>query len=131
MIIIYDKANTLTLPYDDNGRVRYIKFVPGKNEVASEVWESVKEYNTVRMEHYARYLKPLNEQAAGDDGIKYDELSAAEVQELIENTMEISELEEIRSNENKRDKPRKSVLNAIDKQVKAINDVVERIEAGE
>lgn len=129
MIIIYDKANTLTLPYaNDKGKIEYQRFVPGKNEVSSEVWEAINNSNASRMEHYCRYLKPLNEQAAGDDGIKYNELSVAKIQELIENTMDIPDLEEIIDKENHRDKPRKSVIKSVNERIEYISKIEAKLE---
>ena len=131
MIIIYDKANTLNLPYtDESGAVQYIKFVPGKNEVESKVWEAIVKYNETRMEHYCRFLHPLNEEAAGDDGIDYAKLSVKELSELIENTMDVGELGDIETAENQRDKPRKSILKEIDKQIEAISKFEDKVNAG-
>ena len=131
MIIIYDKANTLNLPYtDENKNVKYYKFVPGRNEVEQKIWDAIVKYNEVRFEHYGKFLHPLNEEAATDDGLDYDALSAKEVSTLIENTMDISELASLEAAENGRDKPRKSVLKDIDKQIKAISDFEDKVNEG-
>lgn len=131
MIIIYDKANTLNLPYiDESGAVKYFKFVPGENEVAKTIWDAIKEYNEVRMEHYERFLHALDEVAAGDGGIDYASLSVKDLCELIENRMDIDKLAEIEAAENKRDKPRNSILKAINKQIEAISKFVDSVEAG-
>ena len=132
MIIIYDKANTLNLPYVDEVKgVSYFKFVPGKNEVDSKTWEAILEYNGSRFDHYGRFLRPLNEEAAGDNGIDYAALNVGETSELIENTMDVDSLIAIETAENQRDKPRKSILKAIDKQVEAITNFEKKVEAGE
>ena len=133
MIIIYDKANTLNLPFVDEVKgVKYFKFVPGRNEVDSKTWEAILKYNGARFDHYGRFLRPLNEEAAGDDGIDYAALNVKELSELIENTMDIGELGEIEAAEKSREKgERKSVLNAIEKQIEAITAFDKKIEAGE
>lgn len=131
MVIIYDKANTLNLPYtEESGAVKYVKFVPGKNEVTKEIWDAVVEYNETRMEHYCRFLRPLNEEAAGDGGIDYAKLSVKELSELIENTMDVGELGDIEKAETQRDKPRKSILKEIDKQIEAISKFEDKVNAG-
>ncbi|MCK5318358.1 MAG: hypothetical protein KAJ55_10600 [Anaerolineales bacterium] len=131
MVIIYDKANTLSLPYtDESGAVKYVKFVPGKNEVAKEIWNAIVKYNETRMEHYCRFLRPLNEEAAGDGGIDYAKLSVKELSELIENTMDVGELGDIEKAETQRDKPRKSILKEIDKQIEAISKFEDKVNAG-
>lgn len=130
MIIIYDKANTLNLPYaDKDGAVNYKMFVPGRNEVDSEIWEAIVEYNEKRFDHYGRFLHPLNEEAAGDDGIDYAALNVKELSELIENTMDIDQLGDIEAAEKSRDKgERKSVLKEIEKQINVIGDFTKKVE---
>ena len=131
MIIIYDKANTLNLPYtDESGAVQYVKFVPGKNEVESKIWAAVVKYNETRMEHYCRFLHALDEEAAGDDGINYAALNVKQLSELIENTMDVGELGDIEKAENQREKPRKSILKEIDKQIEAISKFEDKVNAG-
>ena len=44
--------------------------------------------------------------------------------------MDIDKLAEIEAAENKRDKPRQSILKAINKQVEAISKFVDKVEAG-
>lgn len=132
MIIIYDKANTLSLPYVDEAKaVKYVKFVPGKNEVEKKVWDAILEYNGSRFDHYGRFLRPLNEEAAGDGEIDYTALSVKELAELIENTMDVDALIAIETAEKLRDKPRKSVLKDIDKQVEAITKFEKSVEDGD
>lgn len=133
MIIIYDKANTLTLHYvDENKKVQKLKFVPGKQDVESKIWDAISEYNAKNMEHYERYLHPLNEAAAGDDGLDYDALNSREVGELVENTMVVAELEGFRVSEKAREKgPRATVIKAIDKQIKDLNAFDKKVTEGE
>jgi hypothetical protein len=131
MIIIYDKVNTLTLPYGKGKQVKYVKFVPGRNDVDSAVWEKVKEYNETRFEYYDKFLHALNEEAAGDGELDYEALTAREVATLIENEMDVANLEKLRDLENERDKPRVSVLKEIDKQIGKLNAFDNKVEAGE
>ncbi len=123
MIIIYDKANTLNLPYEaKNGTIKYRMFVPGRNEVDSEIWDAVKKYNEKNFAHYGRFLGPLNEKAAGDGPINYVALNVKELSELIENTMDIGQLGDIEAAEKGREKgERKSVLKEIEKQIDALS----------
>ena len=132
MIIIYDKANTLTLHYvNKDKKVQKLKFVPGKNEVESKIWDAISEYNSKNMEHYERYLHPLNEEAAGDGDLDYHALNSREVGELIENTMDVAELEGFRASENTREKgPRATVIKAIDKQIKALDAFDQKVAEG-
>ena len=132
MIIIYDKANTLNLYYtDESGAVKCNKFVPGENDIAKVIWDAIVKYNEVRMEYYGRFLHALDEKAAGDGGIDYAALNVNDLRELIENRMDVDKLIEIETAENKRSKPRQSILKAIDKQVEAISKFVDKVEAGE
>ena len=130
MIIIYDKANTLNLPYvHESGAVKYYKFVPGKNEVEKKVWDAIVEYNGTRFDHYGRFLRPLNEEAAGDGDIDYAALKPKELSELIENTFNIDELIIIETAEKGREKGgRKSVLKEIDKQIEIISKEEAKLE---
>ena len=133
MIIIYDKANTLNLSYvNEEGAVQFKMFVPGRNEVDSKIWEAIVETNKKRFDHYARFLHPLDEKAAGDDGIDYAALNVRDLSELIENTMDLDQLGEIEAAEKSREKgERKSVLKEIEKQIEAISNFTEKVEKGE
>ena len=121
MVIIYDKANTLKLSYSGaKGKVRYVTFVPGRNDVDSEIWETIFKANEKRFEHYGKFLYALDEESAGDNGIDYGALSPKKLSELIENTMDIDKLAEIEAAEKSREKgPRTSVLKEIEKQLSA------------
>lgn len=129
MIIIYDKANTLTLSYNtEKGNVKYVKFVPGRNDVDSEIWNAIVKTNEKRFEHYGKFLYALDEEAAGDNGIDYGALSPKKLSELIENSMDIDKLAEIEAAEKGREKgPRTAVLKEIEKQLKAFADLDKKI----
>lgn len=130
MIIIYDKANTLTLPYsNEKGNVKYVKFVPGRNDVDSEIWNAILKCNKKRFEHYGKFLRALDEEAAGDNGIDYAALSVKDLSELIENTYDINKLGDIEAAEKSREKgERKSVLKDIEKQLDALSAFDKKIE---
>ena len=130
MIIIYDKANTLNLSYvNEEGAVQFKMFVPGRNEVDSKIWEAIVETNKKRFDHYGRFLRPLNEEAAGDDVIDYADLNVKDLSELIENTMDIDQLGEIEAAEKSREKgERKSVLKEIEKQIDKLSAFDKQIE---
>lgn len=129
MIVIYDKANTLTLHYaNESGGIDKFRFVPGNNELTSDMWNAIKEYNEKNMEHYERYLFPLNEEAAGDDGLQYEKLNAREVGLLIENCQDVDELEGLKIVETD-GKDRKSVLKEIDSKIKKITSFTDKVDA--
>jgi hypothetical protein len=130
MIIIYDKANTLNLPYSDkDGAVNYKMFVPGRNDVESEIWDAIKEYNEKNFDHYGRFLGPVNEEAAGDGPINYAALNVKELSVLIENTMDIGQLGDIEAAEKSREKgERKSVLKEIENQINKLAAFDKKIE---
>lgn len=130
MVIIYDKANTLKLSYNtEKGKVRYVTFVPGRNDVDSEIWEAVVKANKKRFDHYGKFLHALNEEAAGDKGIDYAALGVRDLSELIENTMDIGQLGDIEAAEKSREKgERKSVLKDIEKQLDALSAFDKKIE---
>jgi len=118
MIVIYDKANTLTLTYVEAGGVKKFTFVPGTNEIPAETWEKLKAATKEEhWDHYKRYLKPVTET---DEAPNLAKMDAKDLEELIENTMDLDALAEIESEEKRREKPRKSVLSAIAKQAKEI-----------
>jgi len=134
MIVIYDKANTLTLSYtDEDKKVQYKRFIPGTNEVEASTWEKIKEAILARPkgdEQWAYYQRFLRTMAEDNDTLNYDDLNGGELADLIENTMEIDALAEIEAYEDGRDKPRKSVKTAIEKQIKKISDFNESVENG-
>ena len=121
MIIIYDKANTLKLSYSDaKGKVRYVTFVPGRNDVDSEIWDAIIKANEKRFEYYAKFLYALDKEAAGDNGIDYAALKPKDLSDLINNTMSIDKLADIEAAEKGREKgPRTVVLKEIEKQLNA------------
>ena len=137
IVVIYDKANTLSLPYvTGEGKkraVKYFKFVPGKNVVPSEVWDAINaELGEDRMANHARYLKPSEIEVKEDGGIDFDSIkNATEMCDLIENTMNLDELARIKVYEDNRDKPRKSVLSAIEDQIGEIEKFNKAVKDGE
>ena len=137
IVVIYDKANTLSLPYvTGEGKkraVKYFKFVPGKNVVSKEVWDAINaELGEDRMANHSRYLKPSEVEVTEDGGIDLDSVkNANDMCDLIENTMNLDELGKIEAYENNRDKPRKSVLSAIEDQINEIEKFNKQVEEGD
>lgn len=141
MIVTYGKANTLTLSYvEGEGKTRAVKlfkFVPGENQIKTEVWEKIKETilsrpkGEAQLDHYLTHLNPLEEAGNAPDGsVDYSALNARDLAELIDNTMNLDRLSAIEDYENETDRPRSTVLKAIEKQRKAINDFNEGVAAG-
>ena len=145
MIIFYGKPNTLALPYIDQKTKlqHFFRFVPGKNHIAEKVWLAVVKAAGKRMSYYDTVLtvfKPkdsINVDIDAEDGketipvdigcpeddIKYEDLNVKEMNALIENTMEISELEHLKKIENKRPMPRKTVLSALKEKIEQVQEV--------
>jgi len=135
-IELRDKDNKPIL--DDEGKPKlidkdfaeYFKFVPGKNSISKELWLKIVEYNKEDMDYYSTVLtifKPKideeTEEEIGEDdeNINIKELNAREMKDLVENTMTIGDLVYYEKTERERDKPRKTILNALRKQKDAIS----------
>lgn len=77
--IINDLPKSITFPCKIGGRYVACTFLPGENEILSEVWEAVKLQNKARFEaHYGQFLrewKPLNTQVALADELAGGPLS--------------------------------------------------------
>jgi hypothetical protein len=137
MIVIYDKANLLTLTYVDGPEgkksVKKFTFVPGRNEIPAEAWGKAKDAVLKRPNgeeqwaHYSRYLKPVVD---NDEPLDVVKLDAKDLEELIENTMQLEELAEIEAEEKKRERPRKAVMKAIEAQAKKIRNFREAVDNG-
>ena len=134
IIVIYNKANTLNLPYSvGEGKkrsVKFLKLVPGKNTVKESVWKLVcAEAGEERMANHSRYIK-VPEVSIDEAGkLDFDSLiNGAEMIEFVENIMSLDELKEAKDYEEGRSSPRKTVLIAIEKQVKSIQSMINEIE---
>jgi len=156
MIVFYTNPNTLKLPYgavkkvklrDRDGQViydakgniklinkkeaKYVRFIPGKNTISSELWVKVVEYNKKNWDYYSTILNVFKgkvdvkteiEIGANEDEININELAASEMKELVENTMDGKDIDRYLKNENKRDKPRSSVVKAIKRRKATISE---------
>lgn len=137
IVVIYGKANTLSLPYaTGEGKqrsVKYCKLVPGRNEILKSIWDSINsELGEERMANYARHLKPLDVEVAEDGSINFDDIkNVGDMCDLIEETMTLDKLAEIETYENNRDKPRVTVLRAIEDQKAEIEAFIKKVEDGE
>jgi hypothetical protein len=141
MVVVYDKANTLRLSYAEKVGERTItkfyKFLPGRNEISGEIWEKIKKAVLARpsgedqWDHYERYLKVVEAEETEDGGIDYSTMKSSDLADLVSNTMELNTLAEMESCENSRKKPRKVVLDAIEKQRKEIEDFQQQVENSE
>ena len=153
MIIFYNKPNTLSLPYiEEKTRLqKYFRFIPGKNHLPEKIWLAIVKAANKRMEYYETVLtvfKPKDsidikvdkddkeevisvDVGTNENDIDYNTLNVHEMISLIDNTMEISELEHLRSVEEKRDTVRKTVMKALDKKVEEIREVEEALKKKE
>lgn len=122
IIVISDKANITSLPFKTGKRSGVFDFLPGKNELDLDIWLSIAREAGDDMQHYSRFLKPL--EAVSDSTGKTDlaALSMDELIRLIDNTMDANELSTIYSFENS-GKKRKTVLKSIADQIAKINAI--------
>jgi len=127
MIVIHQKNNLVTLPYIINGKVSTFDFLPGRNQIEAKVFDAIKIYNKKRFEnHYQFILKPFSPPGAikkndiGDEEIIIFKLDAPSFVDLISNTNEIKLLKDYIKSEEKRDRPRNTILKAIKEK---INDI--------
>ena len=137
IVVIYGKANTLSLPYaTGEGKqraIKFFKFVPGRNEMPKAVWDAINaELGEDRMANYSRHLKPLEAEVSEDGKIDFDSLkNAGELCDLIEETMTLEGLAEIRAYEESRDTQRKTVIASLEKQETEIEAFIKKVEKGE
>ena len=133
-----DRDNNLI--YDAKGNVKlinkkeaaYVKFIPGRNTISNDLWVKIVEYNKKNWDFYSTILNvfkgkvdPKTEIEIGEDedSINIDTLSAPEMKELVENTMDVKDINRYLKNENKRDKPRPSVIKEIKRRKATISEV--------
>jgi hypothetical protein len=137
MIVIYDKANTCSLPYiEGEGKtsgVRFYKFKPGNNNIEPKVWDAIKEEilktgGEEKLEHYMRNIKLKAMEGTRRGGVT--DLSTEEFLKVIENTMTVPELENYKELEKGKTKgnQNKEVLKAIDAQLKVVKKADKELE---
>lgn len=118
VIVINNKAGILSLPYSVKGRVRYQDFMPGKNEIAADVLEAVKEaVGEAKWDHYSRHIKIQLE--ISEEGIELGDLTVNDAKTIIENTMSIEELNSFLDSESE-GKNRTGVKKAIEAQIEIL-----------
>lgn len=119
MIVINSKPGIVSLPYRPNPKdktnVKVFSFMPGKNSIDKDTWQKVKLEAGDTLDNH-----PL-EVFSEDDKIDVPKLNAKDMINLIENTIELSELDAYLDAENKSEKPRVTVVEAIEKQKKSID----------
>ena len=126
MIVVNKKPNITHLPYTAGKRKEIFSFAPGQNQIDPEIWQAVKETaGKARMQaHYAKFLKPIGEEI--DAPVDPATLNAEDFIDLISGAMHLDLLEQYaRAESSRRGGPRKSVMEAIDKQaaeIRAIED---------
>ena len=132
MVVIYDGLNLRTFR---GKRGEIVKLKPGKNVVDSSLWHRVKEakgeeekisaINLLIKQRMIKELQPVTADAKvvgdedGDGDTDIGNYNAETAIELVENTLNDSELEELQAAE-LAGKARKTVLKAIDAQREAI-----------
>jgi hypothetical protein len=126
MIVVNKKPNLTHLPYAVGKRRGVFSFKPGQNPIDPEIWQAVKETaGKKRMQvHYSHFLKPFGEE--NDAPVDPAALNAEDFIDLIGGAMELALLDRYAQVEKSRKGgPRKSVMEAIDKQaaeIRAIDD---------
>lgn len=136
MIVINNGANLRYMPYSKG----YFTFVPGKNEISVADWESVQKNLRDRKPEAQAVVNTILTVLGGS----YDEERKIDVgtedimvefdrnyhlaKKLIENTSDEGELRKYQARENSKEKPRASVLAAIDSQLSVIEAMVSEVE---
>ena len=133
MLVINDSARPINFIMNAM-QGKSIQIIPGKNDIKDEDWNNVvKEYGE-RLETYSfvRALEPKldpevkkehPEKEIPDNVSEYD---FASLKDLVDNTFEVSELEEALKLESKKQKPRKKVTDYINKKIKELKALDER-----
>jgi len=125
MIVINKKPNITHMPYTRNKRSFVQTFVPGQNVIDAETWQAIRKTAGDRMQvHYDAFLKPIGGQ---DQDVDPAKLSAEDFIELIGGAMTLELLDQYLAIENSRKGgARKSVVEAMEKQAAAINEIEAR-----
>jgi len=117
MIIIYEKANFQSFPLKSGT----VTFAPGKNVISKEKYAELEKY-------FSDYLEIFRAEGTikifkdGDKKVDLGELNTREAEELVVNTMNVTELKECEKQENARSKPRKVVLKKIELQIAKLEE---------
>ena len=158
MIVTYSGANVMYLPIqefikegkdagklteDSKKGIEHFKFTPGVNEVTPKQWEGIQAGIAKREElrpgvkdHYDMCLCVIGgkEQkeglVIGPDEIDFLALHWQEAVKLVKGTVIMEQLEEYQALEKGNDKPRNSVLKAIDAQIREVKTFHKNIADG-
>lgn len=131
--VIHEKANRLTLPYNDpkgKGGLKMCILNPGKNLVGISVWNAVK--NMAGKEDWAHYSRHFQiKEVKGSERGDVSTLETSEFLDIIENTFSLPELENYTNLEKnkKSGEARKGILTAIKKQIKEVEATKADIES--
>jgi hypothetical protein len=147
MIVTHSGANVLYLPVQhfikegkDAGKLKpgidqskVHRFNPGANEIDLETWKLVQDGIVARdklrpgvKSHYDTIFRVIGGEeqedglVVGPDKIDFLDLHWQHAVGLVEGTVDMAKLEEYKAIENGNDVPRKSVLNAIGKQMNEV-----------
>lgn len=101
IVVRYNKANTLSLPYfDEDGAIQYLKFKPGRNDVDEAIFNAVKEAVLEQVNgedkwaYYEKHVKVEKEVVIEEDGTEdYSKMNAGDFITLIESTTDIETVE--------------------------------------
>ena len=95
MIVFFDKASIVTLPYLDNKnkQCRHT-FIPGENNLPLDVWNAIVKYNKIRFEnYYDSVLRPFKPVYAATNGkIDLHKLTEKDFSALVDNTLDEEKL---------------------------------------
>lgn len=131
MIVVNKKPNITHLPYQAGKRKGIFSFAPGQNEIDPAVWQAVKETaGKARMQgHYAKFLKPIGEENQAP--VDPSTLNAEDFIDLISGAMDLALLDRYAQVEKRRKGgPRKTVVEAIDRQIAEIRAIDDAKKAG-
>lgn len=128
IVVKYNKANTLSLPYfDDKGAIQYLKFKPGRNDVEEAIFKTVKEAVLEQVNgedkwaHYERHLRVEKDVVIEEDGSEdYSKMNAGDFITLIESTTDIATVEGYLEYE-EANKDRTGVKSAIENHLLVLN----------
>ena len=132
IVVIYDKANRLTLPYknpEGKGGLTMCILNPGKNHVGVGVWKAIKEMQgEENWAHLSRHFQI--KEIEGSERGSVSDLETSAFLDIIENTFTLPELEnyDILERNKKTGEVRKGILAAIKKQIKKVEATLADIE---
>jgi len=149
MKVLYSKANTLTLPYNLDGKPGNFTFIPGKNEINAAVWKAIVTQHKAKFDAcYSGYLKvfqPVKTEQfqvefdkddapvqveIGSESVDFASLDIHAAIELAKNTMNPEELKEYLAIESGQKRIRKAVIKAIQEQLEEVDQFDQKRSGG-